>query len=188
MHQRIAFVKTGWSEEYKGGSVTGRAAFIARSNNPNKANELFNFQKGLGGKYYGYIPPLGPHQSSPQPGELDDWLLIFIAARNGDGPLTVVGWYEEAEFEQDYQARPEYTRGQDFPTDDDGENYYYCVSTKLAHLIPVEERKIIIPGDHFRRASIVYVKGNKDKGESWRKDLAKIAENICNSNNSSKGK
>jgi len=161
MAARIAFAKTGWSEEYSGGDVFGRHAHIAEGK---EAQERFNFFPASDGKFYAYIPRIG-RSSPPKPKETDDWLVIFVAARDGTGPLTVVGWYEHAVFENEYKKRP------------DESDYLYCVSSDSARQIPAEKRGKIIPSDHFKRTPIVYARGN-GMDDEWRQKLAELAEEI----------
>ena len=137
----------------------------------------FNFQKGQNELFYACIPPIGRNLRPPQPQETNNWLIIFVSARNGIGRLTVVGWYEHATFERKYRDRPEYESGDDFPTDKDDRNYKYCIRSSSAQLIPVENRNHIVPGDHFRRTPIIYVRGNGQDDE-WREELAILAEEI----------
>lgn len=160
MAARIAFAKTGWSKEYLGGDVSGRHAHIAEGK---KAEERFNFLPASDGKFYAYIPRIG-RSSPPKPKETDDWLVIFVAARDGTGPLTVVGWYEHAIFERKYQVRPD-------------KGNYYCVSSDSARPISVEKRKYEISSGHFKRTPIVYARGN-GKNDNWRQELAALAEKI----------
>lgn len=173
MMDRIAFVKTGWAEDYQGEEVVGRHAHIGAFR---EAHERFNFKKAPDGRFYGYIHPIGQNESCPRPLETDNWLLIVVSARNGNGPLTVVGFYENASFEADYVERPEYGVG-DFELDVHGNPYAYCFSADKATLISLEDRDITIPGDHIKRTPIVYVRGNR-QNEKWRKDLAALAERI----------
>lgn len=174
MVDRIAFVKTGWSEEYSGGPVVGRHAHILKFE---EAHERFNFLEAPNKRFYAYLPPIGRNFRPPQPQETNNWLIIFVSARNGNGPLTVVGWYEQATFEREYQERPEYESGYDFETDVDDSNYVYCISSSLAQLISAENRNIILSGDHFKRTPIIYARGNGQDDE-WREELAILAEKI----------
>ncbi len=141
MHSRIAFVKTGWSDEYQGGPVLGRYAHIAQHK---EAHERFNFLQTADGHYYGYLPPIGKKERPPQPRITDCWLLIFVSARKGNGPLTVVGWYEDAHLYPEYSDRPEYTTESDFESDVHGGKFGYCISAAVAHLIPSAERSQVI--------------------------------------------
>src|SRR5438105_964049 len=120
MHERIALVKTGWSDRYQGGPVFGRYAHIAQFD---EAHERFNFLQHSDGLFYGYLPPIGPKKRPPQPKVRDNWLLIFVSARNGNGPLTVVGWYDNAIFHEEYAERREYFTSEDFETDVQGKRY-----------------------------------------------------------------
>lgn len=174
MVDRIAFVKTGWSEEYAGGRVVGRFTYIGYEGD---GHEKFNFQKGQNELFYAYIPPIGRNRRPPQPQETNNWLIIFVSARNGIGRLTVVGWYEHATFEREYRDRPEYESVYDFPTDVDDRNYEYCIRSSSAQLITVENRNHIVLGDHFRRTPIIYARGNGQDDE-WREELAILAEEI----------
>lgn len=170
---RIAFVKTGWSISYNGDEVVGRHAHIGEYD---EAHERFNFKRAPDGRFYGYIPPMGQHEASPKPANPEGWLLIFVAARNGDGPLTVVGYYENATFERGYVDRPEYDVG-DFELDVHDNCYSYCFSADKATLIPLHMRQQTISSDHFRRSPVIYVHGT-GKDDVWRKEFADLALEI----------
>jgi hypothetical protein len=172
MYERIAFVKTGWSDDYEGGPVLGRHAHLQEYA---EAHERFNFLLYSDGRYYGYLPPIGEKERPPQPKEKEDWLLVFVSARNGNGPLTVVGWYEGATFHEEYMPRPEYSDSDGFELDVHGSKYSYCLSAGFAHLIPTANRTIIILGEHFKRTPVLYVRGN-GKNDKWRKEFADFAE------------
>ena len=174
MHKRIAFVKTGWSDHYEGGPVLGRHAHVQEFD---EAHERFNFLRHSDGRFYGYLPPIGRIERPPQPKEKDGWLLVFISARNGNGPLTVVGWYQGATFHDEYIARPEYSDTEEFELDVHGSKYSYCISADSAHLIPTAERTDTVSGDHFKRTPVLYLRGN-GKDDAWRKELAEFAESL----------
>lgn len=166
-------MKAGWAEDYQGEEVVGRHAHIQEFS---EAHERFNFMKGPDNRYYGYIYPIGQFESCPKPRVEMGWLVIVVAARDGDGPLTVVGWYENATFERDYIVRPEYESG-DFEMDIHGNEFTYCFSADKATLIPLHLRQIEVSGDHFKRTSIIYARGNGGQG-SWREGFAQLAEQI----------
>jgi len=129
------------------------------------------------GRYYGYLPPVGPKRTTPRPKDKEEWLLVFVSARNGDGPLTVVGWYEHAILHEEYFERPEYSESEYFEFGAEGEPYYYCMSTDTAYLIPTGSRTDTVPGKHFKRTPILYVRGN-GKDDAWRDEFAKFAESL----------
>ncbi len=172
--ERIAFVKTGWAELYQGDRVIGRHRYI---NQKFDAHEKYNFQRSPDGRFYGYLPPIGGSQSSPKPAARDDWLIVFTAAHEGTGPLVAVGWYEQASFHQDREARPEYAIGQAFPRDSEGNEYIFCLEAPRAFLIPADERIHRIPSDHFKTSPILYARGEKEPS-LWREEYAKLAEQI----------
>jgi hypothetical protein len=184
-YNRIAFVKTGWSEWYQGGLVSGRHSYI---NEYEEAYEKYNFLPIANGKHYAYIPPIGKKERPPQPKENDGWLIIFVAAKNGKGKLTIVGWYENATFHSNYLPRPEYKFESGFETDNEGMNYSYCISSENAYLVPPNERTKTISGKHFGRTPVIYVKGVQEK-DDWRKKLSKLAQYYVTSesNNTKKG-
>lgn len=169
--KKIAFVKTGWSEAYKGGPVAGRHAHIS---DYEEAHEKFNFFQGNDGCFYGYTHPIGANERPPQPKEKEGWLVIFVAAKDGTGPLTIVGWYENAKFEHEYTERPEYSTGVEFETDVHGQPYSFCIKADKGWLIDPPNRRFTVSGAHFRRTPVLYAAGN-GKNDWWRQDLAKLA-------------
>lgn len=122
MVDRIAIVKTGWSDWYQGGPVVGRFGYLNATEEGQKGHECYNFKPAQDGTYYGYLPPIG--RGPPQPRMKDHWLLIFIAAFEGKGPLTFVGWYEDATFAEGYTERPEYRLSEPFETDAWGSRFF----------------------------------------------------------------
>jgi len=174
MHKKIAFAKTGWSDFYQGGPVLGRFEYIREYK---EAHEKFNFLSTPDGNYCGYLPPIGSTWTVPKPHVRDGWLVVFVAARDGTGPLTVVGWYEDATFATDYLPRPEYQSDDPFETDVRRQQFLYCISSKRGYLIPPDQRSVSISGVHFRRAPILYVRG-AERREPWREKLAQLAEDV----------
>lgn len=173
-HTRVAFIKTAWSELYDGEPVKGKAGYVSKGY---QGHEKFNFRRGSTGMCYATMPPIGPALATPKPTQKDGWLLIFISAEEGNGPLKVVGWYEDAVFEDRGIPRPDYKSNPYFERDDAGKPYTYCVSARRAHLIPVSERPLISIGDRMKRSPILYARGNNVK-EPWRERLAKVAESL----------
>lgn len=174
MYKQIALVKTGWSDHYEGGPVRGRHAHLQKFD---EAHERFNFLRCSDERFYGYLPPIGQNERPPQPKENHGWLLVFVSARRGTGPLTVVGWYKGATFHKEYTLRPEYVERDGFELDGHGRKYHYCLSADSAYLIPTAERILTVSGDHFKRTPVLYVRGNGKAG-AWRDKLAELAESL----------
>lgn len=175
MYKKIAFVKTGWSDSYQGEAVFGRHDYISKYK---EAHERFNFLPTEDGRFFGYMPPIGKKERSPQPSDIKGWLVMFVAAERGKGPLKVVGWYEDAIFKSEYSPRPEYKGEACFETDVSGNEYTYCVYTNKAILVPSAQRTETVSGAHFRRSPIVYVRQPSGKRDSWRIQMADSAEQI----------
>jgi hypothetical protein len=114
----------------------------------------------------------------PQPEPRDGWLVIFVSAEDGKGPLLPVGWYKDATFEEDWKPRPEYP---EFVLDIDGGEYSWAVSARCedVHLIPVTERKTfrVRGSPHLGKTPILYAAGGS-RNERWRKAYARLAERI----------
>lgn len=174
MEERIAFVKTAWSEYYQGGQVFGRFAYI---NEEGEGHDACNFLPTKDGTYLAYIPPIGIKLRPPQPKKKDEWLVIFVSAYRGNGPLTVVGWYRNANFEDEYKIRPEYSQEDPFQLTPKGDRFIYCISARSAELIPPEQRIVIVSGSHFRRTPVIYIEGTEKK-EKWRREFSELARRL----------
>lgn len=174
--ERIAFVKIGWSEAYEGDLVRGRAGWI---NANGDAHERFNFLRGPDGRFYGYLPPIGPKFRTPQPDEPAGWLVIFVAPLDGSGRLVPVGWFEDATFEEDYEERPEYAAGVPFERDVKGDPYIYAIHADRGTLIPARVRqRITVPGrPHFGQTPVLYAAGY-GRPAPWRAAYRKLALRI----------
>ena len=59
---KILFAKIGWAPNYEGEDCTGD---FGEPNETDSWDERFNFLPGPNGRYYGYVLPMGPHESHP---------------------------------------------------------------------------------------------------------------------------
>ena len=181
---KIAFVKTGWSDLYEGGYVLGNHRYLTQT--ANIGHEIYNFKKTKIG-YCAYIPPSAG--SCPQlfGSDSKDWLVICLARENGNGPLCVIGYYENAKIYNELQDRPEYEY-EKFETDNNCDKFRYCIKSKEALRLPLEKRREWeIPKNlckHIGSTPVIYVRGPKSKNEIWRKDFADIAERLLKDENS----
>ena len=173
MEKQIAFVKTAWSEYYQGGQVFGRHAYIRKEG---EGHEACNFLPNKGSQYLAYIPPIDKKFRPPQPKEKEGWLIIF-SAYHGNESLTIVGWYRNASFKDEYEIRPEYRGKEPFQLTPKGDRFKYCVSADAGHLILPEQRNVVISGTHFRRTPIIYIEGVGKKGK-WRREFSKLAKSL----------
>lgn len=169
MAQKIAVIKTGWSEDYRGAVVEAAHAYVSEFKD---GHEKFNFLPGPDGRFYAYTPPIGRQFSPPQPDDPDDWLVFAVAKAPNRPGVYLVGWYENARFLGEYRSRPEYDEASPaIPLDGQGETFSYTLVADQAVAIPYEARQFSFPGDHLKRSPIYYLRGN-GRSEAWREELA----------------
>ena len=167
MLERLAVIKTAWSDDYSGSDVDGDFKFV---DDHKEGHERFNFQPSPDGRYYGYLPPIGDG-GVPRPLHRDGWLLAFVAKKPRKTGLYLVGWYENASFQPKYRPRPEYETSAGFAMDRKGDRFVYCIEAAKAYLIPRTERTFSFKGDKVKSTPIAYLKGGKYK-DLWRQQLA----------------
>lgn len=168
MAKKIAVIKTGWSDDFKGSPVQANHKHVKKFKD---GHEKFNFLAGPDGRFYAYTPPLGETDAAPQPKDPEDWLVFAVAKRPNRSGLYLTGWYEGATFEKRYVPRIEYKRSKAFPLDDHGERFSFTLSSDEAVQIDPDETPHVFPGDHMKRSPIYYLRGNGKKGE-WCDTLA----------------
>lgn len=165
MFDRIAIIKTGWSEDYRGAQVVGNYSY----DHPD--HEKVNFLPGPDGRYFCYVPPIGGNKkfkqfgSAPKPKNPDGW-LVFAVSRNPDkGGLFVVGWYEDAHFLHRHEIRPEYQHGEPwFGRGDDGHEIVYTIAAPRAYAIDGPDRTEHFKGDRMKR-HLLYLRGNSPRAK-----------------------
>lgn len=160
---KIAVVNTGWSEDYQGAEVKGNFGYL----DGRVGHERFNFLPDRNGRFYGFVPPLGESKSPPKPGDQKGWLVFFVSKEPGKSGLALVGWYENAKFENRYKTRPD---AAELELDSDGGQFGFTVSAKRARHVPALMRKRRVRGDNLKR-SYAYLRGIDDEGD-WREELA----------------
>jgi hypothetical protein len=151
MRKQILFARIGWGNNYSGEDLTGH---FSEPNSSGSWWERFNFMPGPDDRCYGYVPPMGPYSSPPNPKVKHGWLTVLCSKPNQKALLRPVGWYEDATFESGLQTRPKHVSLkpslQHF-----WKTSKYSLTAKAAdsYLIPVEnrERFPVIPTVTFRR-------------------------------------
>lgn len=173
MFERIAVIKTGWSEDYRGvDEVRGNYAYALAD------HEKVNFLPGPDGRFFCYVPPTGGNLATrdfggpPKPKVRNGWLVFAVSRKPNKSGLYVVGWYEDASFVHAYLPRPEYESGTPwFGAGADGNPVGYVFSAPRAVAIDGPDRDMRLSGDRFKR-HILYLRGNNSP-EDWRDDWAK---------------
>jgi hypothetical protein len=168
MHDKIAAIKVGWSEDYSGGSVRAAHAYVVENA---EGHEKFNFLRAPDGRYYGYTPPIGAAWSAPKPRDRKGWTVFALSKKPFETGLFLIGWYEDAEFIGRYKPRPEYDDLKlKFRLDNKGEKYLYTFFSEKATLIPAQRRKCRLSGANMKRAPIYYLRGN-GRNDAWREQV-----------------
>ena len=178
MFDKILFAKIGWAPKFEGEVYTGNFG------EPNKSAswyERLNFLFGTEGRYYGCIPSVGPHNTSPKPTDKSGWLVIFVSRSGKGGPLLPVGWYEDATFEDGRRERPEYAHDSAFPRHRDQSPYTYVLAADAVkvHRIPGESRMLYpeVPVQPSFFGPYLYAR-DTDPRHPAREDYAALAERI----------
>ena len=135
---KVVWVKFGWSDYYRGGSVHGNFSHLAGEGNV--GHEAYNFQPAADGTYYCYVPPA--HGSAPSNSDPTGWTVVCLAKHHKRKGIHIVGWYENATLHGRFRDVPD-TRAH-LPVDagNPDAHWKYCISSKTAYFVPPEERTI----------------------------------------------
>lgn len=155
--KRIAIANVAWSELYEGDALVGEHAFLRKNG---WGAERYNFLPTPTGEYAGYVRPVGPAESVPNPSVKDGWLLVYVSKRKGVPGLFIVGWFENVTFLPEYMDRPEYEDRNDFPLTPDDTKFHYGVVADRAVRVPEALRDVKIETTAMRRTSIMYLRGH----------------------------
>jgi hypothetical protein len=130
---KILWVKFGWSDFYRGGSVNGNFPFVEDGE---PGHEAWNFLPQEDGSYYCYTPPQG-RNGTPWNNDPHGWTVVCLAKRPKHTGIHVVGWYEDAELIGRYAVRPPgFDAGGSAPSDE----YYYTIRSSSVWFVPPEFR------------------------------------------------
>ncbi|WP_162917199.1 DUF3883 domain-containing protein [Dongia deserti] len=169
MADKIAVIKTGWSDDFMGSPVEADHQHVRKFKD---GHEKYNFLPRPDGRFYAYTPPLGRKMVAPRPKELEGWLVFSVAKKPKERGLYLTGWYEGATFVGDFADRPEYDAANpSLPRDENGQPYQYILSALQAAHLDLRMNKHVFAGEHMKRASVFYLRGNGVKN-GWCEDLA----------------
>lgn len=133
---KVLWVKTGWSDYYRGGPVDGAFAWLENQRGGAKegrGHEAFNFMPGPDGTYYGYTPP-NPGDAVPSSKSPGGWTVIFLAKQHKKTGIHVVGWYEDATLHGEYLPRSPAAAAAGEP------DFGYTITSRSAWFVPPEQR------------------------------------------------
>lgn len=163
MHRNGLFARIGWGDRYVGEDLTGR---FSEPNESNSWWERFNFMVGPEGRCYGYVPPMGPHSSPPNPAEKTDFLVVLCSRPDYNEPLRPVGWYENASFGTGHTARPRHPGLKASLRQMWNEmQYSFSASAASTYFIPVENRSSFesVPTANFARPYVYARSEGRDR-------------------------
>jgi len=157
--KKILWVKFGWSDFYRGGSVDGNFSWIKGDRAKRKeerGHEAYNFMP-VNGTYYCYVPPQAKTHA-PINDDPDNWLVICLAKHPKRKGIHVVGWYENATLHGDWldppSERPERSGGAAA-----GYDWSYCITSKSAFFIPPEQRLLPFSDTSVRQGKYSFLAG-----------------------------
>jgi len=154
--KKIMWVKSGWSDYYRGGPVDGNFRWFNRGQG--EGHEAFNFMASRDGTYYCYVPPHGAYSASPSSSDADGWTVVCLAKFPSQKGIHVVGWYENATLMGKQLPRPEYDDG-GFRLDNKGEKFTYTIKSDRAFLVPPETRTKPFSHPSVRQGKFSYLSG-----------------------------
>jgi hypothetical protein len=167
---RILFARIGWDDRYQGGTSMGNFRDDCWW-------DQYNFRVS-GAWCYGSIAPMGEKETPPKPVLLGGWMVVFVAPEEGNGQTVPVGFYADADFQENYEPRPD-----ELP-DSLGNPCGFCVRAfaEDTYLIPVEKRRrYALPAEvtsHFTR-TFAYACGNAvNEDDPWRVMLTHTAKTL----------
>ena len=117
--------------------MEGNFSWIQKEDNV--AHEAFNFEPATDGAYYCYVPPQGG-EFAPKNDDSTGWTVVCLAKYPDLPGMHVVGWYEDATLLGDWSIVPKSRPYLSVTNEDPDYEWYYCIASKTAYLVPPEHR------------------------------------------------
>lgn len=132
--KKVLWVKFGWSEFYRGGSVDGNFSYL--KDEGKQGHEAYNFEPAEDGTYHCYVPD--HNECAPKNDDRTGWTVICLARYPKRTGIHIVGWYEDATLLGRYVRK---TRAH-LPVagTNQGDGWTYCITSTTAYFVPPEER------------------------------------------------
>jgi len=165
---KVLWVKTGWSEFYRGGKVDGNFPFIKDGE---QGHEAWNFLR-QDETYYCYTPPQSG-SGTPWNPDPDGWTVVCLAKDPKRSGIHVVGWYEDAELMGEYATRPDgFDPGGSAPSDD----YFYSIRSRTAFLVPPDFRTVPFSHPSVRQGKYSFLAGPEVKVTDNKREVLDILQ------------
>ncbi|MBC3928600.1 DUF3883 domain-containing protein [Undibacterium sp. CY21W] len=179
--KKVLWVKFGWSEYYRGGSVDGNFAWLhdnKEKGSERRGHEAFNFNPGPDGQYYCYVPPQ-KGQYAPSHEDPHGWTVICLAKNPKHTGVHVVGWYEDATLHGKWNEPPHGTIKKRGDTIHPAYDWSYCISSKTAYFISPEDRTMPFSDSSIRQGKYSFLEGpNVNVNESKKRVLKLLEERL----------
>lgn len=158
--KKVLWVKTGWSEYYRGGSVDGNFGWLNAHRGTDKearGHEAFNFMPDADGTYYCYVPPQ-THNYAPYRADDKGWTVISLAKNPKHKGVHIVGWYEDATLMGGWFDLPGWVTPAGNATASPYD-WSYCIKSKSAFFVPPELRTIPFSDTSVRQGKYSFLAG-----------------------------
>jgi len=156
--KKILWVKFGWSDFYRGGTIDGNFGWLNDHRGEEKegrGHEAYNFMP-VNGTYYCYVPPQSK-EHAPYNDDPNGWLVICLAKHPKRKGIHVVGWYENATLLGGWFDPPSIhpAHAGDAPTYD----WSYCITSEKAFFVPPDARTMPFSDASVRRGKYSFLSG-----------------------------
>ena len=137
--KKVLWVKFGWSEYYRGGSVDGNFGWLKDNRgkkNEGRGAEAFNFMPASDGTFYCYVPPQTKGYA-PRNDDTKGWTVVCLAKNPKHTGIHIVGWYEDATLLGGWKRPPSNHPGASMGSAYD---LSYCIKSNSAFFVTPEQR------------------------------------------------
>lgn len=156
--KKVLWVKFGWSDYYRGGTIDGNFGWLNDNRGEEKegrGHEAYNFMP-VNGTYYCYVPPQSK-EHAPYNEDSEGWLVICLAKHPKRKGIHIVGWYENATLLGDWFDSPAIhpARSGEAPAYD----WSYCITSASAFFVPPGQRTMPFSDTSVRRGKYSFLAG-----------------------------
>ena len=172
---KVLWVKFGWSDYYRGGSVDGNFSYLA--GNGNFGHEAYNFEPAPDGTYYCYVPP-NFEVHAPSNTDQVGWTVVCLAKDPKRKGIHIVGWYENATLLGRWRDVPELCAQLRISHPDSEETWSYCITSRTAYFVPPEKRTIPFTHRAVRQGKYSYLRGPGIQATTNREEVLRVLKRL----------
>ena len=153
---KVLWVKFGWSDYYRGGSVDGNFSYLAGKGNV--GHEAYNFEPAPDGTYYCYVPPQFEVHAPSNPDQVG-WTVVCLAKDPERKGIHIVGWYKDATLLGRWRDVPEPCARLRVSNPNSEVSWSYCITSRTAYFVPPEKRTIPFSHPSVRQGKFSFLRG-----------------------------